>query len=282
MKPYHDLLTHILRDGREQVDQNGNATISVFGHQMRFENIATRFPVTTTNPLPFRWTAEEMFWYLSGDTNARYLQAKNVHIWDEWATRERTEKWGRSEGEMGPFTGYLFRSFGGNYPKKDGVDQIARLVRDLQQNPNSRRLLVTGHDPESAQQMDNPPCHTLLQFKVVGERRLSCQAFFRSFDAFNYAHALSSYALLTIMLAHATSLEADSLIITFGDVHVYRQDIAGVNEVLGRVPYEAPRLEILDPENELRDLNGLLKIRYEHLRLHGLKNHPQLINTETT
>ena len=157
MKQYHDLLRSILQHGKEHHDRTGVGTISYFGYQTRFD-LREGFPIVTTKKVPFRWVAEELFWFLSGDTNEANLRAKGVDIWAEWADEEHTRRFGREAGDLGPVYGYLWRSFGGNYPERDGVDQIARLVREIQRNPNSRRLIVTGWDPRQADNVDLPPC----------------------------------------------------------------------------------------------------------------------------
>ena len=176
-----------------------------------------------------------------------------------------------------PVYGYLWRSFGGSYPARDGVDQIARLVRELSENPNSRRLIVTGWDPRVAELVDLPPCHTIFQFKVEGGRTLHCQLYQRSADAFlGVPFNISSYALLTHMLAHVCGLEAGEFVHTFGDLHVYRNHLAQVEELLGREPLPLPRLEILDEGDRLRGLEGLLAFRYEHLNLVGYKSHGKI------
>jgi thymidylate synthase len=143
MKQYHDLLKSILAHGKEHEDRTGIGTISHFGYQTRFD-LRMGFPIVTTKKIPFRWVAEELFWFLSGDTNEANLRAKGVDIWAEWADEEHTSRFGRAAGDLGPVYGYLWRSFGGNYPERDGVDQIARLIETIEKNPNSRRLIVTG------------------------------------------------------------------------------------------------------------------------------------------
>ncbi len=165
MKQYHDLLKSILAQGTAHSDRTGVGTISHFGYQTRF-NLREGFPIVTTKKIPFRWIAEELFWFLSGDTNEASLRAKGVDIWAEWADQEHTQRFGREPGDLGPVYGYLWRSFGGNYPARDGIDQVAKLINEIQTNPNSRRLIVTGWDPRYADNVDLPPCHTLFQFKV--------------------------------------------------------------------------------------------------------------------
>ncbi len=183
MKQYHDLLRSILANGNEHRDRTGVGTISHFGYQTRFD-LRQGFPIVTTKKIPFRWVAEELFWFLSGDTNEANLRARGVDIWAEWADEEHTSRFARSAGDLGPVYGYLWRSFGGDYPQRNGVDQIANLIREIQTKPNSRRLIVTGWDPRQADNVDLPPCHTLFQFKVENERILHCQLYQRSADAF--------------------------------------------------------------------------------------------------
>ena len=276
MRQYQDLLKTVLERGTEHNDRTGVGTISHFGHQMRFD-LREGFPIVTTKRVPFRWVAEELFWFLSGDTNETTLRARGVDIWKEWADAEHTARFGREEGDLGPVYGYLWRSFGGHYPARDGVDQIARLVRDIRHNPNSRRLVVTGWDPRVADRVDLPPCHTLFQFKVERGRTLHCQLYQRSADAFlGVPFNISSYALLTHMLAHVCELDAGEFIHTFGDVHVYKNHLRQVEELLSREPLPPPRLEIRDEDGMLRDLQGLLTFRYEHLNLVGYNSHGKI------
>jgi thymidylate synthase len=182
MKQYHDLLKSILQNGSEHHDRTGVGTISHFGFQTRFD-LREGFPIVTTKKIPFRWIAEELFWFLSGDTNEANLRAKGVDIWAEWADADHTKRFNREPGDLGPVYGYLWRSFGGDYPRRNGVDQIARLISEIERNANSRRLIVTGWDPRQAENVDLPPCHTLFQFKV-DHSRLHCQLYQRSADAF--------------------------------------------------------------------------------------------------
>ena len=187
MKQYHDLLRSILAHGKEHRDRTGVGTISHFGYQTRFD-LREGFPIVTTKKVPFRWVAEELFWFLSGDTNESNLRARGVDIWAEWADEEHTSKFSREPGDLGPVYGYLWRSFGGHYPQRDGIDQIANLIRQIQTNPNSRRLIVSGWDPKHADNVDLPPCHTLFQFKVEAGKTLHCQLYQRSADAFLFRY----------------------------------------------------------------------------------------------
>jgi thymidylate synthase len=276
MKQYQDLLRSILERGAEHEDRTGVGTVSHFGYQTRFD-LRRGFPIVTTKRVPFRWVAEELFWFLSGDTNEANLRARGVDIWKEWADEAHTRRFGREAGDLGPVYGYLWRSFGGHYPERDGADQIASLVREIQRNPNSRRLIVTGWDPRVAGEVDLPPCHTLFQFKVERGRTLHCQLYQRSADAFlGVPFNISSYALLTHMLAHACELEAGEFVYTLGDYHIYKNHLPQVEELLSREPLPLPRLEILDEGGRLRGLEGLLAFRYEHLRLVGYESHGKI------
>ncbi|HMF58373.1 MAG TPA: thymidylate synthase [Pyrinomonadaceae bacterium] len=276
MRQYHDLLKSILAHGHRHEDRTGVGTISHFGYQTRF-NLSRGFPIVTTKRVPFRWIAEELFWFLSGSTNENELRARGVDIWKEWADEEHTGRFGREAGDLGPIYGYLWRSFGGNYPKRDGVDQIARLVREIETNPNSRRLIVSGWDPRVSDKVDLPPCHTLFQFKIENEKVLHCQLYQRSADAFlGVPFNISSYALLTHMLAHVCQLEAGAFIYTLGDYHIYQNHMEQVEELLARTPLPLPRLEIVDEEKRLRGLEGLLNMNYKHLNLVGYKSHGKI------
>src|SRR5690606_28544478 len=275
MKQYHDLLRYVLANGAPTDDRTGTGTTSVFGYQTRYD-LRDGFPIVTTKRVPFRWVAEELFWFLSGSTDETKLRERGVDIWQEWATPEQTARFGRDEGDLGPVYGYLWRSFGGNYPKMDGVDQIARLIREIETNPNSRRLIVSGWNPETCDDVALPPCHTLFQFKVEDGRTLHCQLYQRSADAFlGVPFNISSYALLTHMVAHVSGLEVGDFIHTFGDLHIYSNRLEQVEELLSREPLELPRLEIVGG-NELKGLNGLLNFKYENLNLVGYQSHGKI------
>jgi thymidylate synthase len=276
MKQYHDLLKSILAHGTEHRDRTGVGTLSHFGYQTRFD-LGAGFPIVTTKKIPFRWVAEELFWFLSGDTDERTLRARGVDIWAEWADAEHTNRFGREAGDLGPVYGYLWRSFGGRYPLRNGVDQIARLVAGIREQPNSRRLIVTGWDPRVSEEVDLPPCHTLFQFKVEAGKVLHCQLYQRSADAFlGVPFNISSYALLTHMLAHVCELEPGEFIYTLGDYHIYLNHLEQVRELLARAPFPLPRLEIEDGGRRLRGLDGLLGMRYENLKLVGYKSHGKI------
>lgn len=276
MKQYQDLLRSILARGAGHEDRTGVGTLSHFGYQTRFD-LREGFPIVTTKKIPFRWICEELFWFLSGSTDEAELRARGVDIWQEWADIEHTSRFGRPAGDLGPIYGYLWRSFGGRYPARDGVDQIARLVREIERNPNSRRLIVTGWDPRVCDDVDLPPCHTLFQFKVERGRVLHCQLYQRSADAFlGVPFNISSYALLTHLVAHVCALEAGEFVYTLGDYHIYRNHLAQVNELLAREPLPLPRLEISDAAGALRGLEGLLNVRYEHVQLVGYQSHGKI------
>jgi len=285
MKQYHDILRSILDNGTEHHDRTGVGTISHFGYQTRF-NLSEGFPIVTTKRVPFRWIAEELFWFLSGDTNEAKLREKGIDIWKEWADEEHTRRFGREAGDMGPIYGYLWRSFGGHYPQRDGVDQIARLINEIETNPNSRRLIVTGWDPRECDNVDLPPCHTLFQFKIEMPEALPhgratapllhCQLYQRSADAFlGVPFNISSYALLTHLVAHVCDLKAGEFIYTLGDYHIYQNHLDQVHEVLSRELLPLPKLEIRD-DRKLRGLEGLLSFQYQDLNLIGYESHAKI------
>jgi thymidylate synthase len=276
MKQYQDLLKSILARGSEHEDRTGVGTISHFGYQTRFD-LREGFPIVTTKKIPFRWVFEELRWFLSGDTNEANLRERGVDIWAEWADEKHTSRFGREAGDLGPVYGYLWRSFGGDYPERNGVDQIKRLIETIERNPNSRRLIVTGWDPRVADEVDLPPCHTLFQFKVEREKILHCQLYQRSADAFlGVPFNISSYALLTHMVAHVCELEVGEFIYTLGDYHIYKNHLSQVEELLSREPLALPKLEIVDEDGSLRGLEGLLSMRYENLNLVGYKSHGKI------
>jgi thymidylate synthase len=278
VKQYHDLLRSILENGKEHDDRTGVGTISHFGFQTRFD-LREGFPIVTTKRVPFRWVAEELFWFLSGDTNEANLRARGVDIWAEWADEDHTQRFGRTPGDLGPVYGYLWRSFGGNYPQRDGVDQIARLIEQIEKNPNSRRVIVTGWDPRQADNVDLPPCHTLFQFKVENNV-LHCQLYQRSADAFlGVPFNISSYALLTHLVAHVSSLSVGEFVYTLGDYHIYKNHLDQVNELLSRKPLPLPRLSINDDRKQLSRLERLIAVKYEDLNLVGYQSHGKIAAT---
>jgi len=275
MRQYHGLLRHILDQGTRHEDRTGVGTISTFGYQTRFD-LSEGFPIVTTKRMPFRWVAEELFWFLSGSTDEKELRARGVDIWEEWATAEQTARFGRVEGDLGPVYGYLWRSFGGDYPQMNGVDQVARLIKEIETNPNSRRLIVSGWDPRVCDEVALPPCHTLFQFKIEDGRKLSCQLYQRSADAFlGVPFNISSYALMTHLVAHVCDLEPAEFIHTFGDLHIYSNHLEQVEELLSRDPLPLPQLEFVNADG-LKGLEGLLNFKYENLRLDNYQSHGKI------
>ncbi len=275
MRQYHEILRHILDKGSRHEDRTGVGTISAFGYQTRFD-LREGFPIVTTKRVPFRWVAEELFWFLSGSTSEKDLNARGVDIWAEWATAEQTAKFGREEGDLGPVYGYLWRSFGGAYPQINGVDQIARLIKEIETNPNSRRLIVTGWNPETCDKVALPPCHTLFQFKVENGKTLHSQLYQRSADAFlGVPFNISSYALLTHLVAHVCGLEVGDFIHTFGDLHIYSNHLEQVEELLSRDLLPLPKLEFVNAAG-LLGVEGLLRFQFENLRLEGYQSHGKI------
>jgi thymidylate synthase len=275
MRQYHDLLRHILDRGARHEDRTGVGTISAFGYQTRFD-LSEGFPIVTTKRVPFRWVAEELFWFLSGSTDEKELRARGVDIWEEWSTAEQTAHFGRKEGDLGPVYGYLWRSFGGDYPKMNGVDQIARLINEINTNPNSRRLIVSGWDPRVCDEVALPPCHTLFQFKIENGKKLHCQLYQRSADAFlGVPFNISSYALMTHLVAHVCDLEPGEFIHTFGDLHIYSNHLEQVEKLLSREPLPLPKLDFVNADG-LKGLDGLLSFNYENLKLDNYRSHGKI------
>lgn len=232
MKQYLDLLQRILDEGEDKGDRTGTGTRSVFGHQMRFD-LAKGFPVLTTKKLHLRSIIVELLWFLSGDTNIRYLKENGVSIWDEWADEN---------GDLGPVYGFQWRSWPG--PDGQSVDQITKLIEQIRSNPNSRRLMVVAYNPAYVDQMALPPCHSLFQFYVVNGK-LSCQLYQRSADTFlGVPFNIASYALLTHMVAQQCDLEVGDFIWTGGDTHLYSNHIEQTKLQLTREPMSLPRLNI--------------------------------------
>ena len=241
MIQYLDLMRKVLDTGIEKPDRTGTGTLSVFGHQMRFD-LADGFPLLTTKKLHLKSIIYELIWFLSGDTNISYLKKNGVRIWDEWAD---------ANGNLGPVYGAQWRS----WPKKDGstIDQITNLIADLKSNPDSRRLIVTAWNPSDINDMALPPCHCLFQF-YVARGKLSCQLYQRSADVFlGVPFNIASYALLTIMIAQVVDLCPGEFVHTLGDAHIYKNHIPQAELQLERVPKKLPQM-VLD--NEVRDIFG--------------------------
>jgi thymidylate synthase len=271
MKTYLDLLQHILDHGTRKADRTGTGTISLFGYQMRFD-LAQGFPAVTTKKLHLKSIIHELLWFLRGDTNIRYLKENGVSIWNEWATED---------GELGPVYGAQWR----NWVAPDGrrIDQIAQLLQDLRERPDSRRHIVSAWNPallpdETRSPRENaalglqalPPCHTMFQFHVT-EGRLSCQLYQRSADVFlGVPFNIASYSLLTMMIAQVVGLAPGEFIHTFGDVHIYMNHLEQVNTQLRREPLPLPRMRI-NPA-----VSDLFAFRYEDFELVDYRCHPAI------
>ncbi len=252
MQQYLDLLQHVRDHGVRKSDRTGTGTISVFGHQMRFD-LQAGFPCLTTKKLHLRSIIHELLWFLNGDTNIKYLNDNGVTIWDEWADPQT--------GDLGHVYGYQWRS----WPTPEGghVDQIAQLVDSLQSNPDSRRHIVSAWNVADIPNMALPPCHALFQF-YVADGRLSCQLYQRSADLFlGVPFNIASYALLTRMMAQVVGLEPGEFIHTLGDTHIYLNHLEQVETQLARTPRPLPTLRI---NPEVRDIFGF---RYEDFTLEG-------------
>ena len=258
MRQYHELMERILADGAEKRDRTGIGTLSVFGHQMRFD-LDAGFPLLTTKKVHLKSIVYELLWFLRGDTNIQYLKQHGVSIWDEWANER---------GELGPVYGQQWRS----WPAADGrtIDQIGHVVESIRKNPDSRRLIVTAWNPAEVEKMALPPCHCLFQFYVAGGR-LSCQLYQRSADVFlGVPFNIASYALLTLMVAQATDLRPGEFIHTLGDAHLYLNHLEQARLQLSRAPRALPKMRI---NSTVKDL---FAFRYEDFSLEGYDPHPHI------
>jgi thymidylate synthase len=258
MRAYHDLLERILAEGVEKRDRTGTGTLSVFGHQMRFD-LAAGFPLVTTKKLHLKSIVHELLWFIAGDTNIRYLNDNGVTIWDEWADEN---------GNLGPVYGKQWRS----WPAPDGgtIDQLSWVVNEIRRNPDSRRLVVSAWNPAEIGDMALPPCHCLFQFYVL-DGRLSCQLYQRSADVFlGVPFNIASYALLTAMVAQVTGLKPGDFVHTLGDAHLYLNHREQANEQLSRAERPLPALE-LDPA-----VTDLFAFRFEHIKVTGYDPHPAI------
>lgn len=281
MHQYLDLLRLLKEQGKEKGDRTGTGTYSVFGHQMRFD-LSKGFPLLTTKKVHFRSIAIELLWFLKGDTNVKYLQDNKVTIWDEWATAEQTARFGRPEGELGPVYGHQWRNFGEitetvqigfkeqTHVIRKGFDQISWVINEIKNNPNSRRLIVTGWNPQEAGDVALPPCHTLFQF-FVHNKQLSCQLYQRSSDCFlGLPFNVASYALLTHMVAQVCDLEVGDFVWTGGDVHLYKNHMEQVELQLTREPLPLCQLK-LNPE-----IKNIFDFKYEDIELVDYQSHPAI------
>jgi thymidylate synthase len=274
MQAYLDLLRKVLNDGVERDDRTGTGTRSLFGYQMRVD-LRDGFPLLTTKRVHLKSIIHELLWFVRGQTQVSHLQEAGVSIWDEWATAEQTARFGRKEGDLGPVYGHQWRNFGatqrtdGTY-ERDGFDQLSYVLDQIRDNPDSRRLIVSGWNPSEAERVALPPCHTLFQF-YVSKGRLSCQLYQRSADVFlGVPFNIASYALLTMMIASVTALEPGAFVHTFGDVHLYSNHVGQAQEQLSRQPRPLPKMWI-DPS-----VRSLFDFRFEHFRLEGYDPHPRI------
>ena len=258
MKQYHDLLRHVMGSGIRKEDRTGTGTISVFGYQMRFD-LSEGFPALTTKKLHLRSIIHELLWFLKGETNIKYLHDNKVSIWDEWADEN---------GNLGPVYGHQWRS----WTVADGrtIDQISNVVKMIKENPDSRRLMVSAWNPGDIDKMALPPCHVMFQF-YVANGKLSCQLYQRSADIFlGVPFNIASYALLTMMMAQVTGLEAGDFIHTFGDAHIYSNHVDQVNLQLSRDFRPLPKM-IINPE--VKDIFGFT---FDDFTLEGYDPHPHI------
>jgi thymidylate synthase len=258
MRQYLDLLDHVLKNGTTKADRTGTGTVSIFGHQMRF-NLNEGFPVVTTKKLHLRSIIHELLWFLKGDTNLKYLHDNKVTIWDEWAD---------ANGNLGPVYGYQWRS----WPTADGrhIDQITNVIRSINTNPDSRRHIVSAWNVGEIEKMALPPCHILFQF-YVANGELSCQLYQRSADIFlGVPFNIASYALLLHMVAQVTGLKPGTFVHTLGDAHIYLNHLEQAKLQLSREPYSLPLLHI-NPA-----VNDLFSFKFEDFRLTDYQSHPHI------
>ena len=258
MKQYLDLLNDVINNGVEKKDRTGTGTISIFGYQSRYD-LSQGFPVLTTKKLHLKSIIHELLWFLTGDTNIRYLKENGVRIWDEWADEK---------GDLGPVYGYQWRS----WPTPDGrhIDQISQVVNSITNNPDSRRHLVSAWNVGQIDEMKLPPCHLLIQF-YVANGKLSCQLYQRSADIFlGVPFNIASYALLTMMMAQVCGLQPGEFIHTLGDAHIYMNHMEQVNLQLTREPYPLPLMKI-NPE-----VKNIFDFKYEDFELTGYQSHPHI------
>jgi thymidylate synthase len=258
MKPYLDLMRHVLEHGTKKDDRTGTGTLSVFGWQMRY-NLAAGFPLVTTKKCHLRSILHELLWFLQGDTNIKYLKENGVSIWDEWAD---------ANGNLGPVYGHQWRS----WPRPDGgtIDQISEVVKTLKTNPDSRRIIVSAWNVADLDKMALAPCHAFFQF-YVADGKLSCQLYQRSADIFlGVPFNIASYALLTMMMAQVTGLKLGDFVHTLGDAHLYLNHLEQTREQLSREPRPLPTMT-LNPE-----VQDIFAFRFEDFTLSGYDPHPAI------
>jgi len=258
MRQYLDLLRRVRTHGVAKSDRTGTGTLSVFGHQMRFD-LNDGFPLVTTKKVHLKSIIHELIWFLAGDTNTKYLNVNGVSIWDEWADED---------GDLGPIYGQQWRSWAA--PDGRSIDQIAEVVETLKINPDSRRIIVTAWNPADVPDMALAPCHCLFQF-YVADGRLSCQLYQRSADVFlGVPFNIASYALLTMMMAQVTRLKPGEFVHTFGDAHLYRNHLEQADLQLTRDPRTLPRMQI-NP-----DVRSIFDFKFEDFQLTGYDPHPHI------
>jgi thymidylate synthase len=258
MRQYLDLMRHVLEHGAQKSDRTGTGTLSVFGHQMRFD-LSQGFPLVTTKKCHLRSIIHELLWFLQGDTNIRYLKENGVRIWDEWADEN---------GDLGPVYGHQWR----NWPKPDGghIDQIARVLHDLKHNPDSRRIIVSAWNVADLDKMALAPCHAFFQF-YVADGKLSCQLYQRSADIFlGVPFNIASYALLTLMMAQVSGLKPGDFVHTQGDAHLYSNHLEQAREQLSRLPRALPVMHLNTA------VTDLFAFRFEDFELQGYDPHPAI------
>jgi thymidylate synthase len=258
MLQYLNLMEKVLKEGTVKTDRTGTGTISIFGHQMRF-NLADGFPMVTTKKLHLKSIIHELLWFLKGESNIAYLKENKVRIWDEWADEN---------GELGPVYGVQWRS----WPTKDGntIDQISEVIEQIKQNPDSRRLMVNAWNVAEIKNMALPPCHTMFQF-YVADGKLSCQLYQRSADIFlGVPFNIASYALLTLMVAQVTGLKPGDFVHTFGDAHLYSNHLEQVQLQLSRTPLPLPQMKI-NP-----NVKNIFDFKFEDFELVGYESHPHI------
>ena len=258
MKQYLDLMQRIKDEGTRKADRTGTGTLSIFGHQMRFD-LNQGFPLVTTKKLHLRSIIHELLWFLSGDTNIQYLKDNGVRIWDEWADEN---------GDLGPVYGQQWRHW--RTPDGDTIDQISQVMQTLKTNPDSRRMLVVAYNPADVDKMALPPCHSLFQF-YVANGKLSCQLYQRSCDVFlGLPFNIASYALLTHMVAQQAGLGVGDFVWSGGDVHLYLNPLEQTDLQLSREPYPLPQLRLA------RKPESLFDYRFDDFEILDYQSHPHI------
>lgn len=276
---YLDAIRRIIDTGDKRVDRTGVGTLSIFGTQMRYSLRDNTLPLLTTKRVFFRGVAEELLWFVRGSTNAKDLQAKNIHIWDGNSTREFLDASGftdREEGDLGPVYGFQWRHFGAKYKTchedytGQGIDQLTEVINRIKNNPTDRRIIMSAWNPMDIPQMALPPCHCLAQF-FVANGELSCQLYQRSADmGLGVPFNIASYALLTHMIAHVTGLKAGEFIHTTGDTHVYLNHVEPLKEQLQRIPRRFPTLQFK------RNVKSIDEFQFEDFEVNGYDPYPTI------